>query len=367
LERAHSQATSASHSTHRVESLGTDGTGSEPRMSFSSADSPRGPSFESGNRQDGQRQDGHRQDITMLESLHKISAAAGGSKGPKEVKMPVKSVHISKARSEPPLEDLSRRDSPSSPTHGKALSTISETTSKHSVTAMPSGSLNSQDHSSPAATAMGSGNSQTAEPEISLAAGIGHPALRASMRPPGSAPSLLDLTFEDPAVERAYVGMSSMSWAAIDRFASAAVVILVALILGALPRVRVVALTTPGVVSIALLLFPGLVAANAPSWWVIWRSAVLVTLRLMLAPTCGHVLQKLSPLPLEACPFAVVAMAFPLPLRVHIPVQLMGLWASVEASYANLLFGFIVPTAFVWVLEGKLRRAFIQSLMPQSV
>lgn len=63
---------------------------------------------------------------------------------------------------------------------------------------------------------------------------------------------------------------------------------------------------------------------------------------------------------------ALLALIFPLSLRVHIPLHLLCVWASLHPSPLGFILGFALPTAAVFMVERRARGSFMAARQASS-
>lgn len=109
---------------------------------------------------------------------------------------------------------------------------------------------------------------------------------------------------------------------------------------------------------VVLLALPLVGALGFPQLWVQNRGFVVPPLRLLAALIVGPWFAGAGLGAAQAIPLGLLALAHPLSLRFHIPLQLLCLWSSVNSGIWEFILGFAVPTLVIYVVERRLRREF---------
>jgi hypothetical protein len=170
-----------------------------------------------------------------------------------------------------------------------------------------------------------------------------------------------DLSFCDASVEREYKKYMTSAFTWIDRAGGAAL------------ASSVVALTTAFDFRVIALfvafLMPGVLSLTVPTWWNTARSTTLPIFRFF--PTFilrsteifnGTAAQLSVDSSIIAIALGITAIVHPVPLRLHLPLQLLCMWTSVDAGWLEFAFSFVIPTGLIYWGEWWARARFLRSL-----
>ena len=126
-------------------------------------------------------------------------------------------------------------------------------------------------------------------------------------------------------------------------------------------------------------MLPAVLASAAPGWWAGVRQGVLPPLRLAAAALLGAAVAWPPTWPSAAVLRTVAlggAAGYPVLLRVHLPLQLLSLWAMAAATAAaggglyqspptaaaHLAVNFVLPSLGLYLFERHQRRRFLRLL-----
>jgi hypothetical protein len=174
-----------------------------------------------------------------------------------------------------------------------------------------------------------------------------------------------DLRFADARAETAFARRFASAAVGVDRVAGAALLA---------AGVVVASAAAPGAfgpgaaAALAAAALPAAAAAAAPGWWAGARADALPALRFALAALVGT-----GPGWARAAPLAAVAIAYPLPLRAHLALQLACITAAAalggldgggdvralfDLGRSQLALGLLAPTLVLYARERRARVRF---------
>jgi hypothetical protein len=185
-----------------------------------------------------------------------------------------------------------------------------------------------------------------------------------------------DLRFTDPGVEWGFVRYAGSWLARVDALGGAGAIFgwLASFFLNPGAYLRHAAWSLLSLSFSATLCIPIIAAVLAPGWWAERRLMAVPMIKILLSLVIllygrllgGTVYRSARFGTLCSMALGASSLLMPLPLRIHIPVQLLCMWAAVEPSFQNFIISFMLPTTLLYVGEAMFRRRFVATSLAKA-
>lgn len=178
-----------------------------------------------------------------------------------------------------------------------------------------------------------------------------------------------DLRFTDPGVEWGFVRYAGPWLARVDALGGAGAIIgwLASFVLNPGAYLRHATWSLLSLSLSATLCIPMIAAILVPGWWAERRLMAVPMIKIFVSLVILLYGRLMRGTEFRGARFGTLcsmalgafSLLMPLPLRIHIPVQLLCMWAAVEPSFQNFIISFMLPTTLLYVGEAMFRRKFV--------